>query len=186
MRGTISVVLTGIFFLGGCAEELPPTSVEEFMTDRALLDSTLALCNADKAAAMEDRNCSNARRAVERLWRQQEEEKKAAAEREFQRKREALRAQANREQEQLEEQRKVREALEKEEEIYGGVSFEQAITPAAVGGEAADAGETEGQATVASEPAHDTGTRQITAALGRRDEHDAAHERQGLDEHRLL
>jgi len=148
--------LTGIFFLGGCAEELPPTSVEEFMTDRALLDSTLALCNADKAAAMEDRNCSNARRAVERLWRQQEEEKKAAAEREFQRKREALRAQANREQEQLEEQRKVREALEKEEEIYGGVSFEQAITPAAVGGETADAGETEGQATVASEPAHDT------------------------------
>jgi hypothetical protein len=93
------------------------------MTDRALLDSTLSRCSVDRVASLDDRECSNARRAVERLWRQQEQEKQEAREREFERKREALRAQADREQALLEEQRKIREALQREEEIYGGVSF---------------------------------------------------------------
>jgi len=117
------VTISAAILLSACAEEIPPTPVEVFMTDRALLDSTLSRCSVDRAASLDDRECSNARRAVERLWRQQEQEKQEAREREFERKREALRAQADREQALLEEQRKIREALQREAEIYGGVSF---------------------------------------------------------------
>jgi len=136
--------------LAACAEEVPPTPVEEYMTDRPLLDSTLARCNADRVGSLDDRDCSNARRAVERLWRQQEQERREAREKEFERKREALRAQADREQAVLEEQRKIREALQREEEIYGGVSFSDSVTepgannavdpPAQVTGTAGDGG----------------------------------------------
>lgn len=109
-------------FLVACSEEPQVRSVVEFMSDRSVLDSTLSRCNENREMTRDDAECSNARRAVERLWRIQEKELKQRAAEEFERKRELLRLRHER---QAALQRAEAEAeAAKQADLYGGTVFE--------------------------------------------------------------
>jgi membrane protein involved in colicin uptake len=127
MKGK-AVILFLFLLLGACAEEAPPTSVEDFIADRVLLDATLARCDLGKSDTFDDRNCVNARRAVERLWRQQEELNATLLEQDSERKRELLRQQHDQEA-LLEEQRRLAEEQRQQEELYQGTDFDSSPAP---------------------------------------------------------
>jgi hypothetical protein len=92
-------LLPVFLFLYACgAEPPPPRSVDEFKSDRVILDATLARCNSKGSETdFEKRECNNANKAVEMLWRQREMELKAEREKQFDAKREALRLRQERE-----------------------------------------------------------------------------------------
>ena len=121
----VTIFLVTLLAMTGCAKEQLPTSVDEFMQDRVMLDSTLARCDLEQSDTFDDRNCVNARRAVERLWRQQEELNAELLERESERKRELLRAQRERE-DRLAEQRRLDEKQSEQQELYQGLDFNAA------------------------------------------------------------
>jgi hypothetical protein len=110
-------------FLAACAEEEPPRSIEAFLADRVILDAVLARCNTNTdLTATEEKECLNARRAVERLLRQREEELALERKRQFEASREALRLR-------LEREEALRRAAEAEErarqlDVYAGTSFD--------------------------------------------------------------
>ncbi|NJO12726.1 MAG: hypothetical protein HC872_03810 [Gammaproteobacteria bacterium] len=86
--------------LGACAEpSRPPRTTVEMMDDPVLLQMVLARCN--QSGDLRDRECSNARDAVERLAASESAElkkhKAAQAESDFERAREQLRLKAERE-----------------------------------------------------------------------------------------
>jgi hypothetical protein len=114
--------LSGLF-LAACAPETPPTSVEEFAQDRVLLDATLARCDLEGSGSFDDRNCVNARRAVERLWREQEKINASLLEQESQRKLDLLRQQQDQEA-RLEELRRTEAEQKQQEELYQGMEFD--------------------------------------------------------------
>ena len=87
-----------------------------------MLDATLARCDLGQSDTFDDRNCVNARRAVERLWREQEEINAELLERESERKRELLREQRERE-DRLAEQRRLEEQQSEQQELYQGLDF---------------------------------------------------------------
>jgi leucyl-tRNA synthetase len=121
----VGIFLVALLAMTGCAKEQVPTSVDEFMQDRVMLDATLARCDLEQSDTFDDRNCVNARRAVERLWRQQEEINAGLLERESERKRELLREQRERE-DRLAEQRRLEEQQNKQNELYQGLDFDAA------------------------------------------------------------
>ena len=108
MKYRIIGILSAVAVLSACTNELPPTSVDEFVADRVLLDATLARCDLGSSDSFDDRNCVNARRAVERLWREQEKINAEFREKESERKLQWLREQHDREAA-LEEQRRLAE-----------------------------------------------------------------------------
>lgn len=114
--------LAAVAIVSACSKEIPPTSVEEFVADRVLLDSTLARCDLGSSDTFDDRNCVNARRAVERLWREQEKINAELREQESQRKLQLLREQRDREAA-LEEQRRLAEEEAERQRLYEGTEF---------------------------------------------------------------
>jgi len=118
----IAIFLVAVLAAAGCAKEAPPTSVDEFVQDRVMLDATLARCDLERSDTFDDRNCVNARRAVERLWREQEELNADLLERESERKLQALREQRERE-DRLAEQRRLEEQQSEQQELYQGLDF---------------------------------------------------------------
>ena len=110
-------------FLCACgAEPPPPRTVDEFMADRVILDATLSRCNSKGSATdFEKHECSNANRAVERLWRQREMELAEERKKQFDAKRESLRLRQERE----EALRRAHEAEQRAREldVYGGQVF---------------------------------------------------------------
>jgi hypothetical protein len=106
--GAVSALLA----LGACAkQELPPRSAVELMDDPVLLQVVLDRCN--QSASVRDRECSNAREAVERLAagesEQVRQQKQAAVQAEFEKAR---------------EERRRREALERHRQ-----ETQQAVDP---------------------------------------------------------
>lgn len=79
--------------LSACEERTPPRSVESFIDNRSVLDSTLLRCNADRDRTLADPECINARKAVARISAREEQGKKARLEAESERKRDQLRRQ---------------------------------------------------------------------------------------------
>lgn len=80
-----------VTLLAGCAKELPPRSALQLMEDPAVLQGVIHRCNQLQSAALNDRECRNAREAVSRLDAQQPPQTDLA-EREFEKAREARRA----------------------------------------------------------------------------------------------
>lgn len=123
MKYKIIGTLAAVLVLSACSEEIPPTSVDEFVADPVLLDATLARCDLGSSDTFDDRNCVNARRAVERLWREQEKINAELREQESERKLQLLREQQDREAA-LEEQRRLAEEDAAKQRLYGGTEFE--------------------------------------------------------------
>lgn len=118
------LLLLPIFaLLCACGAEPPaPRTMEEFMADRVSLDATLSRCNSKGSESeLEVRECNNAQRAVERLWRQREIELVEERKKQFDAKREALRLRQERE----DALRRAREAEERARalDVYGDQYF---------------------------------------------------------------
>ncbi len=86
-----SGILAASVILGGCAEEQPPPSVQEFMNDAVLLDATMVRCSVNRAQTKYEPACVNAREAINRVARAEEAERRASLEAQSERKRQALR-----------------------------------------------------------------------------------------------
>ena len=78
-------------WLFGCAEEPPPPSVDEFMNNSVLLDATMVRCSANRSTTKYEVECVNARDAINRIARVEEEARRAELESQSERKRRALR-----------------------------------------------------------------------------------------------
>lgn len=74
-----------------CAEEPPPPSVDDFMGNDVLLEATMVRCSANRAAMKYEPECVNAREAINRIARREEEARRADLEAQSERKRRALR-----------------------------------------------------------------------------------------------
>jgi len=86
------VIVFGIFsLLAGCAEELPPRSVAEFLENRILLEATMVRCGENRNQSKYEAECVNAREAINRLATEEEKARRAELEAQFERKRKSLR-----------------------------------------------------------------------------------------------
>lgn len=86
------VIVCGIFsLLAGCAEELPPRSVAEFLENRILLEATMVRCGENRNQSKYDAECVNAREAINRIAAQDEKARRAELEAQSERKRKSLR-----------------------------------------------------------------------------------------------
>ena len=77
--------------LGACSPEPVPRSYSEYLEDPVAREATLLRCNRDRAAARYDLECSNARRAAERIAAQAEAARREQLEATSERKRAAAR-----------------------------------------------------------------------------------------------
>ncbi|MEP6885460.1 MAG: EexN family lipoprotein [Gammaproteobacteria bacterium] len=76
----------------GCSpRRIPPMTVADLMEDRVLLDGVLMKCNQNQSKAHTDSDCLNARIAIERLAGQSEPAKEAKRAEDFERSRDQLR-----------------------------------------------------------------------------------------------
>lgn len=77
--------------LGGCAEEVPPRSVQEFLADPNSLEAVVVLCSQNRSQTRYEAECVNARQAISILEAKEERARRDAFEAESNRKRQALR-----------------------------------------------------------------------------------------------
>lgn len=77
--------------LAGCAKEVPPRTVDEFMSDEILLEAALVRCRQNRAELRYDQECMNAREAVKIIEARAAAERRELLEAQSKRKREALR-----------------------------------------------------------------------------------------------
>lgn len=89
--------------LAACSEPPPPTPVDDFVEDKALLDQVIVRCAQNPGSRKTDAECVNARRAIDILAAREEEARRQQLEAESERKRDALRQRKEREQRRLAE-----------------------------------------------------------------------------------
>ena len=137
-RLTSAALAVGLLF--GCAEEVPPPTVDEFMSNSVLLDATMVRCSANRSSTKYEAECVNARDAINRIARVEEEERRAELEKQSERKRRALRR--TQEAATLARRRAAEAARIREEQAYlaqfeggvenGGAAANPAAVPAPV------------------------------------------------------
>ena len=86
MIGCGSVIL-----FAGCAKELPPRTVGEFLDNRILLEATMVRCGENRDLSKYEAECVNAREAINRIATIEEKERRVELEAQSRRKRKALR-----------------------------------------------------------------------------------------------
>lgn len=107
--GLIALAAAGV--LAACGEEPRPISAQEFMENPILLEVTMVRCMQNRSEARSDKECLNAREAVDRIAAKDAAARRGELEALSARKREALRrAQEAARQRALEEQRRQEEA----------------------------------------------------------------------------
>ena len=117
MKLRVTSLLSAFAILVGCAEEVPPPSVHEFLDDPIALEAALVRCSANRAETRYEAECVNARQAISIISAKEERERRARFEAESERKRAALRrtqqaaAEARRRAEAAEKRRKEGEYL---------------------------------------------------------------------------
>lgn len=84
-----AALAVGLLF--GCAEEPVPPTVDEFMSNRVLLDATMVRCSANRSSTKYEADCLTARDAINRIARIEEDARRAELEKQSERKRRALR-----------------------------------------------------------------------------------------------
>jgi hypothetical protein len=95
-------------FMAACSpRKIPPLTISDLMEDRVKLDGVLMKCNERSNSAHDDIDCINARIAVERLEAQKQEGVDAKRAEEFERNREQLRSQQDRQRQESEAKTKV-------------------------------------------------------------------------------
>jgi len=92
MATTRLLIIYGIIgLLAGCAEEVPPRTVDEFLANRILLEATMVRCGENRNESKYDVECVNAREAINRIASEEEVDGREDREAEFERKRRSLR-----------------------------------------------------------------------------------------------
>lgn len=87
----VTIWVSGLTLMAGCAEPPPPVSVTEFMENPRLLEATMVRCGQNRAEMKYESECVNAREAVNRLERRAERERRQQLDAQSERKRQALR-----------------------------------------------------------------------------------------------
>ena len=112
MNMRFTALLLGFVLLAGCAEEVPPPSVQDYLDDPNALEAAVVRCAANRSETRYDAECINARQAVSIIEAKEERARRAAFEAESDKKRQALRrtqqaaAEARRRAEEMERQRR--------------------------------------------------------------------------------
>jgi hypothetical protein len=110
-------LLCGFALLVGCAEEVPPTSVQDYLDDPITLEATVVRCAVNRSETRYEAECVNARQAISIIEAKEERHRRDSFEAESNKKRQALRrtqqaaAEARRRAEDLERRRKEAEYL---------------------------------------------------------------------------
>jgi hypothetical protein len=92
----------------GCSpRRIPPMTVADLMEDRVMLDGVLMKCNQDQSRARTDSDCLNARIAIERLASQSDPAKEAKHMEDFERSRDQLRMNQDKQRKEQEAKTKV-------------------------------------------------------------------------------
>ena len=91
MNVRLTSLLCGLFMLGGCAEEVPPRSVQEFLTDPNSLEAVVVRCSQNRSQTRYETECVNARQAISIMEAKEDRARRDAFEAESDKKRQALR-----------------------------------------------------------------------------------------------
>jgi hypothetical protein len=101
-------LLCAAVMAAGCSpRKIPPMTVNDLMEDRVKLDGVLLKCNRDTVNSGRDSDCLNARTAVERLAQQKDPAVEAKKVEDFERSRDQLRSQQDRQRQEQEAKTKV-------------------------------------------------------------------------------
>ena len=117
MNLRVTVLLSGLLVLVGCAEEVPPPSVHDYLDDPNALEAAMVRCSLNRSETRYEAECVNARQAVSIIEAKEERTRREAFEAESAAKRAALRrtqqaaAEARRRAEAAEQRRKEAEYL---------------------------------------------------------------------------
>ena len=87
----LTLTIIGTALLAGCAEDIPPRSVTEFVENPILLEATMVRCSQDRAATRYDAECVNARQAISLIAAKEEAAQREGHEARSESKRQALR-----------------------------------------------------------------------------------------------
>ena len=90
-KAQLAAMFCAIGALFACAEEPPPPTVDEFLNNSVLLDATMVRCGVNRASTKYEAECVNAREAINRIAKAEEDARRAEHEAQSQRKRRALR-----------------------------------------------------------------------------------------------
>ncbi len=85
------IVWSSVILLAGCAKELPPRTVGEFLENRILLEAAMIRCGENRNLSTYEAECVNAREAINRIATIEEKERRVELEAQSLRKRKALR-----------------------------------------------------------------------------------------------
>jgi hypothetical protein len=91
MNVRLTSLLCGLFMLGGCAEEVPPRSVQEFLADPNSLEGVVVRCSQNRSQTRYETECVNARQAISIMEAKEDRARRDAFEAESNKKRQALR-----------------------------------------------------------------------------------------------
>lgn len=117
MNKRLTAVTSALVLLAGCAEEVPPPSVQDYLDDPIKLEAAMVRCAQNRSETRYEAACVNARQAVSIIEAKEERARRDAFERESERKRQALRrtqqaaAEARRRAEEAERERREAEYL---------------------------------------------------------------------------
>jgi hypothetical protein len=115
----------------GCAKEIPPRTVSEFVDNPILLEATMVRCAQNRSQTKYDPECVNAREAVNRIATIQDQARREELETQSEQKRQALR---RTQEAAAEARRRVAEAQRRREEAAYLGQFDapaQELTPGA-------------------------------------------------------
>jgi hypothetical protein len=91
MNVRLTSLLCGLFMLGGCTEEVPPRSVQEFLADPNSLEAAVVRCSQNRSQTRYEAECVNARQAISIMEAKEDRARRDAFEAESNKKRQALR-----------------------------------------------------------------------------------------------
>ncbi len=91
MKLRVTLFLCGVAALSGCAEEIPPPSVQDYLADPIALEAAVVRCAANRSETRYEAECVNARQAVSIIEARKDRERRDAFEAESAAKRAALR-----------------------------------------------------------------------------------------------
>jgi hypothetical protein len=113
MNVRLTSLLCGLFMLGGCTEEVPPRSVQEFLADPNSLEAAVVRCSQNRSQTRYEAECVNARQAISIMEAKEDRARRDAFEAESNKKRQALR---RTQQAAAEARRRVEEAAQRRRE----------------------------------------------------------------------
>ena len=91
MNVRLTSLLCGLIMLGGCAEEVPPRSTQEFLAEPNSLEAAVVRCSQNRSQTRYDTECVNARQAISIMEAKEDRARRDAFGAESNKKRQALR-----------------------------------------------------------------------------------------------